>query len=147
MITGAILGVVTSIIPALFKVWENKQTFKYQLAMADKQVAARKLDLDYKRDILTETNDLKEVVALIDVDKPFGNPKIDAFRALFRPVTAFAIISIWVLFQLAELFVLMVWVSPPWSTDFLLSDFDKEVIMYVISYYFNSRGMKNRFGK
>lgn len=147
---GALLGVITSIIPQVLKIYQNNKDQEHELALLDKQIEANK---ETGRQRLEEINIQADIEAekksVIIQPRPIYTNKfveivaglMDVYNSSVRPNIAYAffVLYAWVkyaLYNASNKNIMLVW-----DQD------DKAIFCTIIAYYFSYRTLKHFSGK
>lgn len=156
MLAGAVLGLIGSIIPELFKIWKDRSDKKHEIEMLKLQIeqaeklaeirvreaqALATLELDQKAYDFTGAIDYKLTgKSWIDFLGVLGNFLIQ----ITRPLLTFAICGGWLLLKLA------MWKKAGGTLDAIpvvWTEMDNKFVAAVIFFWFGGRSFSRAFGR
>ncbi len=145
---GGIIGLFTSAMPALIKLFQSRQDNKHELEV---------MKLQMQREEAQHTARLEEIEAQADITESQALEKrtqvsttgvkiIDAFlglvNGLVRPAITYYIAALYGLVKFAEYHVATATMDPAHAVLSIWGEEDMAVLMMVLSYYFGQRAMK-----
>ena len=145
---GGIIGLFTSAMPALIKLFQSRQDNKHELEV---------LKLQVQREEAQHTQRLEEIGAQADITESQALEKrtqvsttgvkiIDAFlglvNGLVRPGITYYIAALYGLVKWAQYHVATATMDPAHAVLSIWGEEDMALLMMVLSYYFGQRAMK-----
>lgn len=159
VLLGSIFGFLSSTVPDLFKMWQDKRNKEHEIVLLQMQMEnARQAHSDRLEEINAGA-DIEETKALYQT-YTVGVGWVDALNGTVRPVIAYSYFALYAAIKLIVLYYLMskgmgvVQVIPaspelPWLNGVatvtinpaLWDDEDKTIFAAIISFYFGARAM------
>lgn len=140
-LVGSLIGFVGSVLPDIFKVYQDKLDKKHELALLDKQLQADASEHMYKMEAIGVKADIAEMKALYGTYHS-GIKWVDALNATVRPVLAYSffllyfVIKLCMIVQSTDMGVpLADSVLGVWGVE------DQAIFAGIISFYFGKRQM------
>ena len=140
-LVSAILGFLTSMLPALIKIFEKKQDYKHELEL-------KRLEIEAAREGIALQTRMEQIKALIEQNRAIythdslinGNSFINNLRASVRPVLTY---SFFIVFCIIKLISLAAGISISLPLDKLVAlvwdDYTATIFSAIISFWFGSR--------
>lgn len=144
-ILGSLIGFVSSLGPAIVKIFQDKQDKKHELLMLDKQIEMQKLFNTQRLAEVETAADMEEIKALYQDFSPKTTSIkfVDGFLALLnssvRPVITYAFFSLYTWVKYAQ-YQITPDVLQLWSEE------DMAIFCAVISYWFGQRALARYMG-
>jgi hypothetical protein len=156
-ILATIVGLLGSIVPDVFKQFQDRRDKAHELALAQLQVEQQKQGHVQRLEEINTQADVAEMMSLADrLPKRSGVRWIDGMNGMVRPVVAFWFMALYT-FSKVGLFVSMIqsdpalpWLMKDWTQAAVLlwGAEDQAIFAAIISFYFGSRAMqRTREGK
>lgn len=106
---GSLLGFISSALPDLFKLWQNKQDRKHELAILDWQMEQMRLGHSQRLEEIAIDADVRESLARLKHDsQPSGVRWVDGLRASVRPAITYAFFLLFTTVKTCALYALVV---------------------------------------
>lgn len=145
----AVLGFATSFLPTLFKYFERKQDYNYQIKLAAIKLEAIARNVDLQKEIAELQTSLGDTQSARDADSSIDGGKfINAIRDAVRPVVTFCFIGLYFGWKLMCIYVLL---QAGLTTENMEIAgkiiFDAEtitIIVTIMGFWFGSRAVINR---
>lgn len=129
---GAFIGFLGALVPEVMKFWHDHKDKSHELAILDRQLAARQAGHAQRMEAIGHWADVAEAKALY---KTYVThiPWVDALNGTVRPVLAYAffLLYAYVKFQQA--------MHTPWA---IWEEDDRAIFAGIISFYFGQRAMQ-----
>lgn len=147
---GSLLGFISSAFPDLFKLWQDRQDRKHELAILDRQMEQMRLGHSQRLEEISVEADIAESQALYKHDNRFTGVKwVDGLRASVRPVITYAFFLLFTAVKLSALYVLMADQGPAFVVA-LPQIWDPEtqaLFAAVMSFWFGQRALAKARGQ
>lgn len=142
---STILGLLSSILPNVVKIYEKKQDLKHEIELTKLRIAAAERNVELTTVAEVAKADVSEGDSLRDHDSLLsGHSTFDALRASIRPVVTYVF---FLLFIGIKITVLVIMVNRGVDADKIVNTiWDKEtmaIFSAIIGFWFGSRMLKS----
>lgn len=144
-IFSALMGLFSSLVPDIFKYFQDKKDKAHELAIMDRQMEMAKLKHDERLEEIHVPENLAEIKAL------YGSIKtnivwVDALNGCVRPIIALLMLSMYYIMQIMYFQILTSNPNIPAYViiDVLWSDEDQAFLGYIMGFYFGGRNSKRK---
>lgn len=152
---SAVIGFLGSIVPAILKMFQQKQDNKHELAMIEAQVNAQKILGQQRIEEAGIKADIDETVAILKAaeTKTTGIKIIDGIieiaNALMRPVVVYCYFFEYLIIKYATYTLLRSTQAMDWASaiEYLWTDFDKAMFGGIMGFLFGNRSVGHWFDR
>lgn len=144
---GSLLGFLSSSVPSLLKMWQQKQDNNQELAILDRQLEQQRQGHVQRLEAINVEADIKHTQALYTHDASLkGSPWIETLRASVRPFLTYAFFTVFATVKMSALYVLLVDQGIGFANAMpLIWDGETEALFAaVVSFWFGARALNNR---
>jgi len=140
MIVGAILGILGGVIPEVLKFFRDRQDKKHEVELLKLQLEQDKLRHAQKLEEIQVSADIAEAEAVYRYADPkiTGNKLLDGainfLVSSVRPVVTYGIVALYAHYKIV-------------SQNYSWTEFDQEMMMGIMFFWFSGRAFKWAFGK
>ena len=151
---SAVIGFLGSIVPAILKMFQQRQDNKHELAMMEAQVNAQKILGQQRLEEVGIKADVDEALAVLESAKPIttGVKWADAFVSIYnssvRPTVTYAFFIMYALVKysnyqsMKSFYSNLTWYA---VVDKMWTEADMAIFCTIISFWFGSRAMGKFF--
>ncbi len=143
---GSLLGFVGSLVPELFKFWNDKADKAHELAIMQLQLQSAQADRDVHLEEIRTTADTAESVALYQTYRT-GVTWVDAYNGTVRPTITYAFFLLYALVKLLTFQAIGEHAPLSIYLDILWRQEDQAIFAGIISFYFGQRALAKMRGK
>jgi len=144
---GSLLGFISSTVPDLLKLWQDKQDRKHELQILDRQMEQMRLGHNQRLDEIAINADVSQSLALYKHDsQPSGVTWVDGLRASVRPVITYGFFILFAWVKLSAVVLLMNQGGLS-INEALIQIWDAEtqaLFAGILSFWFGSRSLAKR---
>ena len=137
---GTLIGFISSIIPDLVKLFQERQDRAHELRILELQLQQQASGHSQRLEEIGAQADIAESRALYKTWAS-GVAWVDALNGTVRPVLAYAFFLLYFTVKCMQ-FALIDWLNPlPWQVDALWNGEDQAIFAGIIAFYFGQRAM------
>jgi hypothetical protein len=155
MILTALVGFLAPIVPEIIKVFQRKQENKHELEVMKLQIEAAKHQHTYKMEEITATADINEAQLIHQPMQSYGIQLLD--KAEHSHMWRWVQNLMFVMYCFLDLLNMLVrpgvtywafftYFLARYAAGFSFTQFDQELLILVLSYWFGQRSAKYAFG-
>lgn len=143
-ILSAIFGFLSSGMPSLLSLFQDKQDKAHELNIMQLQIELAKLNISEQLDEIKSQENIEEIKALYATYKT-GIEWIDALNGTVRPVIAYTFMFLYCFVEVAIFYSYMNSAEPTaFLVDSLWSDEDQCMLVGILAFYFGQRGFNKK---
>jgi len=143
VILTTIAGLLSSAIPVIFRYFEMKQKYKFELQLATLKLEASLRNAEVNKELKTIEETFADIQKSRESDAGYGNSWMETWRASVRPFITYSCFSLFYGVKVTTAIVLLQSglniENMEAATKIILDDTTISIITIIIGFYFGSR--------
>lgn len=147
VIITTIAGLLSSAIPVIFRYFETKQKYKFELELATLKLEAAMRNAEIHKDIKNLEGTFEDIQRSREADSGYGNSWMEIIRSSVRPFITYCCFSLFYGVKVVTAIVLLqsglTIENMEAATKIILDETTISIITIIVGFYFGSRLLNN----